>query len=91
MTDKILQGLKRHGAETAIEMAAIPFIIDRRYDIPMHRAEMLEEMSLLFEHSYTQTTGKWFLSGMYPQVGLQVPTHTKLFATIRTAVLTGTS
>lgn len=36
MTDKILQGLKRHGAETAIEMAAIPFIIDRRYDIPMH-------------------------------------------------------
>lgn len=48
---------------------------------------MLEEMSLLLEHSNAQATSKRLLSSVHTQVCLEVPAHTELLATVLAAVL----
>lgn len=81
MPDQLLQRFKAHLAEAAVELVG-RVCVAARDDVPMHRAQMLQQMRLLFEHRHAQSTRKRLLAGMHPQMRLQVPAHAELFTAI---------
>lgn len=87
--DEILQGLESHGAEAAVEVTAAPLLTHGGYHVPVHGAQVLEEVSFLLEHGDTQAAGEGLLPRVDAQVGLQVPAHAELLAAVRAAVLPG--
>lgn len=85
MSHQLLQRVKVESTEAAL-VSSTRF--GRIYDIPMHRAQMLQQMRLLLEHRDAQSTSEWLFARVHAQMRLQVPRHSKLLSTILTAVLT---
>lgn len=85
MPHQLLQCVKVQCTEATL----VPSTRLRRiYNVPMHRAQMLQQMRLLLEHRHTKSTGEWLFARVYAQMRLQVPRHSKLLATVLTAILT---
>lgn len=83
MSHKFLERLEAHRTEAAI----VPTSTLRRiYHVPMHGAEVLQQMGLLLEHGYTKATRERFLSSMNTQVRLQVPRHPELLAAVLASI-----
>lgn len=85
MPHQLLQRIKVQRTEATLVPSAR---LRRIYDVPMHRAQMLQQMRLLLEHRHTQSTSEWLFARVYAQMRLQVPRHSKLLATVLTAILT---
>lgn len=85
MSHQLLQCIKVQRAEATLVPAAR---LRRIYDVPMHRAQMLQQMRLLLEHRHTQSTSEWLFARVYAQMRLQVPRHSELLAAVLTAILT---
>lgn len=81
--DELLQGLEGHLAEAAVE-AALAALVD---DVPVHGAEVLEQVRLLLEHGDAETTREGLFARVHPQVRLEVPAHAELLAAVLAAVL----
>lgn len=54
----------------------------RRYHISMHRTQVFQQVCFLLEHGHAQPTRKRLFPSVNTQVGLEVPAHAKLFATV---------
>lgn len=85
MPHQFLQRLEPHGAEAAIVPASALGCI---YHIPMHRAQMLEQVSFLLEHGHTQPAREWLFARVHAQVSLEVPRHAELLPTVLASVFT---
>lgn len=82
--NKFWQGLKRQCTKTAVEPPATTII--RRYHVPVHGTQMLQQVGFLLEHSDAESTGERLFARVYAQVCFQVPGHTELLAAVFAAV-----
>lgn len=87
VTDELLYRLEAHGAEAA----AVPVLRIRPVgggdDVPVNRAQMLQQVGLLLEHGHAKAAGERLFAGVNAQMGLEVPGHAELFATVLASIL----
>lgn len=82
MPDEVLQIHKvRRRAKATGER-----VIGGGYRGPVHRAEMLQQMSFLLEHGGTESTPERLFTRVHSQMSLEVPRHAKLLAAVAASV-----
>lgn len=90
VADQLLERVERHLTEAAVERGRRLLIGGAgagRYYVPVHRAQMLEQVSLLLEHGHAQAARERLLARVHAKVRFQVPAHAELLATVRALVL----
>lgn len=90
MADQLLERVERHLTEAAVERARGVLVRGagaRRYHVPVHGAQVLEQVRLLLEHGHAQPARERLLARVHAQVRLQVPAHAELLAAVRALVL----
>jgi len=90
VADQLLKRIERHLTEAAVESGR-RLLVGRagagRYDIPVHRAQVFEQVSLLLEHGHAQATSERLLTRVHAEMRFQVPAHAELLTTVRALVL----
>lgn len=84
MSHQLLERVKVQRAEAALVLSTRLRRID---DVPMHRAQMLQQVRLLLEHRHAQATCERLLAGVHAQMRLQIPRHSELLSAILATVL----
>jgi len=87
VTDELLDRFKAHGAEAAAVSVLRVRPVRGGNDVPVHRAQVLQQVGLLLEHGHAKAAGERLLASMDAQMGLEVPGHAKLFATVFASIL----
>lgn len=90
VADQLLERIERHLTEAAVESGRRLLVGGAgagRYDVPVHRAQVFEQVSLLLEHGHAQPTRERLLTRVHAEVRFQVPAHAELLATVRALVL----
>lgn len=88
--DQLLERVERHLTEAAVERDGRVLVGGAgpgRYDVPVHGAQVLEQVRLLLEHGHAQAARERLLARVHAQVRLQVPAHAELLAAVRALVL----
>lgn len=79
--------------EAAVEpggvVVAPPAVPAGGYHVPVHGAQVLEEVGLLLEHGDTESARERLLPRVHTQMGLEVPAHAELLAAVLTPILPG--
>lgn len=74
--DQLRERLERQLAEAAVEPARCvrpPVVIARRYHVPMHRAQVLQQVRFLLKHRHAESTGEGFLTSMNSEMCFEIP------------------
>jgi len=77
VTDELLDRFKAHGAEAAAVSVLRVRPVRGGNDVPVHRAQVLQQVGLLLEHGHAKAAGERLLASMDAQMGLEVPTLRK--------------
>lgn len=90
MADQLLERVERHLTEATVERGRGVLVRGAgpgRYHVPVHGAQVLEQVRLLLEHGHAQPARERLLARVHAQVRLQVPAHAELLAAVRALVL----
>lgn len=90
VADQLLERVERHLTEAAVERGRRLLVGGAgagRYDVPVHRAQVLEQVGLLLEHGHAQAARERLLARVHAEVRFQVPAHAELLAAVRALVL----
>lgn len=90
VADQLLERVERHLTEAAVERGRRLLVGGAgagRYDVPVHRAKVLEQMGFLLEHGHAKAARERLLARVNAQMSFQVPAHAELLAAVSALVL----